>query len=345
VWRRIAVTVAKVGLGLGLLAWVISSHWHLFTPDGEDVGLAAALHRPVRAGLLAAAAAMTVSCLCMTVVRWYLLVRAQDLPFTLGEAFRLGLVSYAVSIFLPGSVGGDLFKAACIARGQERRTVAAATVVFDRLIGTVGLYSLAVGVGTVFWASGLLDELLPDPFPRELLISAIAVAAAFCSGFGALWLLLRRVPESWSAALSARLQRVPRLGTLLAELWRAVWQYRARGRAVAAAWLLSVINHATAALSVYLAAITLTPAADVPPVAAHYLIVPIGSTIQASFPAPGGIGGSEYGFGLLYAQFGFAFAAGVLAALVARALSWAVGVAAYLLYLRMRPSLPQPGDG
>lgn len=335
-WRHIAIVLAKYGIGLGLLAWVVAGHWHLRTPDGQDVGLAAALSRPVHGSVLVAAVAMTVTCLCVTVLRWFMLVRAQELPFTLGEAFRLGLMSYAVAIFLPGTVGGDLLKAAFIARGQERRTVAAATVVFDRLVGTVGLYSLAAGVGALFWATGLFAVLVPNTLVRELLLSAVAAAGAFSGGIGALWMLLRWWPETWSTALATRLERVPRLGSLLGELWRALWQYRARGRAVTAAWLLSVVNHAAATLTVYLAATALTPVADVPPIAAHYLIVPIGSTIQATFPAPGGMGGSEYGFGLLYAQLGFAFAGGVLAALVVRAVTWVVGVAAYVLYLRMQ---------
>jgi uncharacterized membrane protein YbhN (UPF0104 family) len=337
--RRILLLVLKYGLGLGVLAWVIARHWHIAAPDGQDVGLAAALDRPIRLLPLLAACLLTVVSLSLTVVRWYLLVRAQQLPFTLTNAFRLGLIGYAVSTFLPGSLGGDLLKAAFIAREQERRTAAVATVLFDRVVGMSGLYSLAAVIGLLFAVTGLLAEFVPDEASRALIGGALTLSGALAAGLFALWLALRYLPESWSEAVVVRVSRIPKAGPLFVELWRAAWMYRDRGRTVGVAWLLSLANHASGTLTVYLAALTLVPPDDIPPLAAHYLIVPIGNTVQASFPAPGGVGGGEFTFGFLYQCLGAPFAAGVLAALVTRAITWAVGFAGYLVYLRMRPQL------
>src|SRR5207248_3844739 len=56
--------------------------------------------------------------------------------------------------FLPGAVGGDAVKAYCLARSQERRTVAVATVLFDRLLGLWALVLLVALVGGAFWLRG-----------------------------------------------------------------------------------------------------------------------------------------------------------------------------------------------
>lgn len=331
--RRITILVLKYGAGLAVLAWVLSAHWHMAAPDGSDVGLAVMLDRRVRPLPLLAAAAAVVLSLSLTLTRWYILVRAQQLPFTPLSAVRLGLIGYAVSTFLPGSVGGDILKAALIAREQTRRTAAAATVLFDRVVGMTGLYSLAAGAGLVCEFTGVFRDLVPPGAPRAVIGGALTAAAGTVAGLVALWMLLCRFPESWSQALGVRLRRVPRLGAVLAECWGAARLYRTRPGAVAAAWALSVLHHSNLVLTIYLAAVSLAPPADVPPLAAHFLIVPIGSTVQAGAPVPGGVGVAEYGYGLLYEALGAAFAAGVLAALTVRALGWTVAFFGYLVYL------------
>ena len=47
----------------------------------------------------------------LTFIRWYYLVRALDLPFTLREALRLGFLGYLFNLMPMGIVGGDLLKA------------------------------------------------------------------------------------------------------------------------------------------------------------------------------------------------------------------------------------------
>src|SRR5262245_34179794 len=128
--KQFLVNFCKYGLGLGLLVWVISKNWN---------GLAEALSRPLQITPLLLAILVYLSAVLLTFVRWYVLVRAQDLPFTLFNAVRLGLVGVSMSTLLPGSIGGDIFKAAFIAREQSRRTVAVSTVLIDRVIGLLGL--------------------------------------------------------------------------------------------------------------------------------------------------------------------------------------------------------------
>src|SRR5207248_9297078 len=111
---------------------------------------------PIHSDSLALAATLGLAAVLLTILRWYYLVRAQGLPFTVTNALRLGLVGFYFSIFLPGSVGGDIIKAAFIARGQSRRTVAVATVILDRVIALWGLLWFVASLGGVVWLPGAL---------------------------------------------------------------------------------------------------------------------------------------------------------------------------------------------
>src|SRR5207249_2923529 len=105
----------------------------------------------------ALAAAICLASLMITLVRWYVLVRAVNLPFRLLDAFRLGFIGLFFNTFLPGSVGGDIIKAAFLAREQDRRTVAVATVIMDRAIALWALIWFVALLGGAFWAGGFLE--------------------------------------------------------------------------------------------------------------------------------------------------------------------------------------------
>lgn len=341
------ITLLKYVLGLGLLTWVVWQNWSI-TQDGEEVGLKAALEKPIHWGPFTLALLVCLAGILITFVRWYVLVAAQGLPFPLASALRLGLIGYYLSTFLPGSVGGDIIKAAFLAREQSRRTVAVATVVIDRVVGLVGLFWLATLLGGFFWSIGSWSQLVhqgDDAASALQALETILVGLAALSGGSLLfWLGLRVLPAAWAERLTARLERVPRIGGSLAELWRAVWMYRCRGRHLALAMLLAMLGHVGFILTFYWSACTLTPAADLPPLRSHFLLTPVGMTIQAGFPAPGGIGGGEIGFGWLYKLVGYSFAAGVLGSLVRRVIDWILALLGFLVYLRMRSSLAVLGE-
>src|SRR5439155_7274092 len=118
---------------------------------------------------------------------------AQDLPFTVTDSIRLGLVGFFFNTFLPGSVGGDLIKAWYIAGEQSRRTVAVSTVLIDRVLGLWALAALVALLGSSFWIAG--NPALVDN-PNLLFIVAAADALVLVSL--AMWLLLGVLPQ-WRA--------------------------------------------------------------------------------------------------------------------------------------------------
>jgi uncharacterized protein (TIRG00374 family) len=370
--RKLFWILFKYGLGVGLLAWVIWQFWsypapppepdaaativgvganpssagplgttatYLATNPGKTLGLVNAIGKPINWVPFGLALIICMTAVLITFVRWYILVRAQDLPFTLGNALRLGMIGYYLSAFLPGSVGGDIIKATFIAREQSRRTVAVATVLIDRAIGLCGLFWLVALVGGFFWKAGYLETIVRNEAAAVFLEFIVSVALGFLLASLAFWLLLGVLPQRRADKFAWRLSRIPRIGHSLAEFWRAVWMYRCRGRAVGVAILLAMIGHVGFVLTFYFAALTLHQATEVPTLATHFLIVPVGMAIQAGCPTPSGVGGGEVGYGELYRRVDYDFDKGVLGSLTKRVVEWILGLVGYLVYLRMKPAL------
>lgn len=336
--KRILIAGLKYGLGFGLLSFVIWRNW----APASGQGLQAVVQRhfiagePIHYVPLALATVIYLTGVLLTFVRWYILVRAQELPFTLSNAMRLGSIGLFFSTFLPGSVGGDIIKAAFIAREQSRRTVAVATVMIDRAVGLWGLCLLVALLGIIFWTGGMLEA-----DAAQTLQSIVLGSVLICVISAGVWLLLGYLPEWRAQKFAGRLTKIPKVGHSAAEFWRAVWMYRSKEATIIQALLLSLVGHVAFVLTFYFSALTVFTADQIPSLTTHFMIVPIGMAIQAGFPAPGGVGGGEYAFGALYKLVNYQEANGVLGALVQRMITWAVALGGYVVYLRMRPSLPQ----
>ena len=247
----------------------------------------------------------------------FYLVRAQELPFKFASALRLGMIGFYLNTFLPGAVGGDIIKAAFVAREQSRVTVAVATVIIDRVIGLCGLIWLTALAGGFFWLTGLLEVIATEPESILVLESIFLVAAGLMAGSVVFWLLLgclansRRRLDDTAQAIAQ--DRRPAGGAMAGGMALSL----PRG-AVAFALILSIVGHLGFVLVFYLSAREVNDAANVPSLQAHLLAVPVGMVIAAGIPTPGGVGGGEFVYGKLYQLLGYAVAAGVIASLVKR---------------------------
>ncbi|GIW84179.1 MAG: hypothetical protein KatS3mg106_692 [Gemmataceae bacterium] len=331
--------VIKYGIGFGLLIWVVTRYWEDNSATGAP-GLRSLLSGPVSEVWLVIAAVLTAGALGLQLVRWYLLVRALELPFTLRDACRLGLVGVFFNTFLPGSIGGDLLKAYFIAReNRERKTRAVATVLIDRALGLFGLVLFVAVLGTAAW--GLGEERLADNAELQRLIELMAVCSgATVAGF----ILLGYLPQRRVDRFARRLRWLPKIGGVLAEFWYAVWMYRQRPRTMAWGVVLSAVSHVALVLAFH-AASRVFPAtgeaAEQPAsLAEHLVIAPIGFIVQALPVSPGGVGVGEAAFAGLYQLSGRSASRGVIARLSLRIVEWLLGAAGYLIYLRMKKELP-----
>jgi glycosyltransferase 2 family protein len=288
-------------------------------------------HRPIDATYLIAAFVIHVAGLSATILRWYILVRALDLPFTIFKAFKFGTLGLVCNAFLPGAVGGDLVRATAIAREQSRRTLAVASVVMDRAMSLWGLIFVVAVVGSACWLLGLLDSAALGA-AEVIILSANIILAG--SGVG--WFAMGLCSDEQAARLADRLARVPWIGTTLGKLWQALWIYRRRPAAMLCAIALTTFSNVCDILTFYCYALTLwdgEPTNPLPALSAHVLLVPIGLVVSGVPLFPGGAGIGEAGYGGLYELFGSAPANGVLGSLLFRVSGWVIGVAGYLLCL------------
>jgi uncharacterized protein (TIRG00374 family) len=336
--KRLLVNLGKYLLAFGLLGWVVHQNWL----PASDKGLAHVWHKhvvqgqPIHAGFLLAALLAYAAALLLTILRWYVLVRAQGLPVRLPDALRLGLIGVFFNNLLPSSVGGDVIKAAFLAREQSRRTAAVTTVIMDRVIALWGLFWFVALLGGAFWLLGGLEG------QGGLQSRAIvAVAAATVAGSVVVWLLVGLLSGQRAERFAGRLRRLPRVGGPAAEFWRAVWVYRCRQRSVALALVISWAGFVGFVLAYFFSVRTLwdNGSGTIPTLAQHFLLVPIGLVIMALPLFPGGAGIGELGFGKLYAWFRCSEASGVLGSLVQRALSWVIGLLGFVAYGRLRAGL------
>jgi uncharacterized protein (TIRG00374 family) len=268
-----------------------------------------------------------------------LLVRAQHLSCTLSNALRLGMMGFFFSNFLPSSVGGDILKAAFLARQQARRTVAVATVMIDRAIGLWALFWLVAVLGGVFWFTG--D---PTIHEQESLQKVVLTSAGLVAFTSLLWCVLLVLPERRAKKFAGRLENIPKIGHSAAEFWRAVWMYRNQWRWVIAALVLSLVGHCCFVLTYYFAAQAFLPRDElgtIPSLAVHFLIVPVGMAVQGVVPIPGGLGVGEKTFETLYEWVGKDGANGVFMSFVYRVITWVLSFTGYVVYASMKTEVAQ----
>lgn len=280
--RSTLVKLLKLAVSLAIIAYLV------YSAQRDELFWSLA-HQPKHWGLLAAALAVGSAAVFITFLRWYLLVRAVELPFTIRDALRLGALGYLFNFISLGSVGGDLFKAIFIAREQPgRRAEAVATVVIDRLVGLYALFLLAsafiVGFGQ-----------LRSPV-REIQVICQATLLATALGSAAAFMLL--VPGFTGGRVSDYLCRRKRIGPYVRKLLGAIRWYRSKPGVLAATIAISLFTHAALVLCIYLVARGLPGAS--PDLADHFLIVPL-AMVASALPLPlNGLGAFEAVIDFLY---------------------------------------------
>lgn len=335
--KRIAVGFLKYGLGFGLLAYVV---WRNWAPPGSkglsDIWREHVVEgKPINGTWFLAGLVICLAAVLSTFVRWYYLVRALKLPFGMGDAVRLGLVGYYFNNFLPSSIGGDVIKAALVAREhRERRAAGVASVLVDRIVGLWGLFWLVMLTGLAFWAVGWLEG---EHAPQLKFIVKSATGVVLVSSV--VWCLVMLLPPTRAERFAGRLSRIPKAGHVFAQLWRASYLYRFEGSAIALALVIAILGHVGFVAAFYCSALTVFSPDVVPPLKDHFLIVPIGMVAQASIPVPGGLGVGEACFGKLYEWVGAAKENGVTASFVQRVVQWILGFGGYVVYLWMKPDI------
>ena len=313
------VAFLKIAIPLGIIAWLVMA----IEPRKREELWSAEKNWP----LLWASFALVLAAVCITFVRWYLLVRALGLAFRLRDAFRLGFLAYLLNFVSLGSVGGDLFKAIFIAREQRgRRTEAVATVIVDRLVGLYGLLVLTTA------ALCLVD--IPKPTTALVAVSNVTF---ICTGLCTLGVALALTPWFYQGRLAEYLTRLPKIGPLIAKVLLSVQIYRRRYLTMSVILAMSMSVHALLAIATYLIANALFE--ETPNLGEHFLIVPM-SNVAGSVPfMPAGLGSFEFAMEELYRfvpKDGPGDVVGVLVALTYRFVTLAIAGVGIVYYWTCR---------
>jgi len=227
------------------------------------------------------------------VLRWWLLLRAQDVHVPFGFARRLTFVGFFFNNVVPGPTGGDLVKAVYIARRTEKRAEAVVTVVVDRVVGIVALALIAACV---------LVFRLDDPQYRQLAkfigLFLGGVVAASILFFSRRVRSLLRV-SSWS-------RRLPGAG-VIQRADEAIFRWRSHKRAVVVALLLSFANQMCiqGLMLLFAAALHVTRSDGTAlPWTGYMAVLPVAFIVSALPMLPGGWGIREMAFAICFAYVG-----------------------------------------
>ena len=317
--KKTLVTLLKILLPLAIIAWLLTSV--------DPLDLQKLRDREKNWGTLGLAFTVAMLAVCITFVRWYLLVRTLHLPFRLRDAFRLGFLGFLLNFVGVGSVGGDLFKAVFIAREQTgRRAEAVATVLVDRLIG---LYALLLVTSGAILLGGISKS--------TATLATISNATLLVTAIGAVCIMMILVPGFTRGSLSEFVTGLPKVGHTIGRLIESVRMYRNRYDVMGLILVMSVGVHAMLALSIFLIAQGLF--GETPTLGEHMIIVPLSNVAGAIPFMPGGLGTFEFAMEKLYDIIpanGPGEVIGVLVALTYRIVTIAIAAVGVVFYWTSR---------
>jgi hypothetical protein len=215
------VNAVKIAIAVGLIYWVLeqAGGWDKVRDTLADIQMD---------GWVLGMLAITAST-CLSILRWYLLMRSVGLVTTSWTVFKLGWIGVFFNNVVPGLTGGDLIKAFYVTRDHpNQRTDAVISVIVDRVIGIVALAFIAAVI-------------IPFDIERYGEVAAGIYGFLGATALGSVVVLSRRV--------KARLRRLlGRQGegdgsSLLAKIDRAVSMYRNRLGTIAVAMGMSIVVH------------------------------------------------------------------------------------------------------
>lgn len=319
--KKHLATLLKIGISVAILVYLIRDALR----DPEAVERLRA--DPKNWSLLLGAWAVCAVAVTLTMVRWWYLATAAELPLSLRNALRIGFLGYLFNLAPMGIVGGDLIKAVMIAREHsDQRTRAVASVIADRIIG---LYVVFVVLTAAVFLLGFWNHENADiRWPCRIAVGVAGIATAgvvvwFNAGGGT-----GRVAQ---ASL-----RLPRIGRLAEKLIHASQIYHQRPGALLASAMMSVGVHGLFTAGIYLIALGLP--GDMPALPEHFVIVPI-SAVASMIPLPAGP--QEGTIQFLYAQLEAAGTKGLVVGLSYRIITILIALVGVCYYLGARREVAQ----
>lgn len=322
--RRWLVTGLKLGLTVGLLAWLVAKGQ--LDPDR----LWSALQHE---GLIALAVVLGGVNISTSAVRWLLLLRSEGIECSLRLALRLTWIGHFWNMVIPGAVSGDAVKMYYIGRcAPTKREEAWTTVFVDRLIGMAALVSLST-MATL----GNLEFMNSRPELRNTALTMLAMllgmaglGAALAMGIGRRSLVADSLRERMPFAEGVR------------RGYHAMLRLGQRPGTVAVAFLISLFSHASAVVTTYV--IGHAAGEHLLGLLQYCVVVPVALFANALPLTPGGIGVGEAVLGNLFDWSGGAASDGTTIMLLYRFMFYALAGIGAVLYVLHRADVAPPSE-
>lgn len=126
--------------------------------------------------------------------KWHALLRADGIPIPIPKLFASHLIGSFFNLFLPSSVGGDVYRIADIGHRSGRTANTTASILFDRLTGfmAIALYGIAFYflADHLGWIHPTLSECLRGTVSGEARLRGLLYAALPIAAFLALLAIL-----------------------------------------------------------------------------------------------------------------------------------------------------------
>jgi len=281
--RKTLVLAVKLSVSAGLLAF-------LFHQARQDAHFRTLVGQPKDWSLLGMALLVVLSAVTVTIFRWFLLVRALDIPFTMREALRLGFLGFLLNFVSLGSVGGDVFKAIFLARDRpDHRTEAVATVVADRFLGLYALMLVASAAFLLLRSDAVSQSAELRMVSRVTLIGTAIGGAALAAMF---------VPAITRGRLAQSLAGRHGVGPVVERIVRVARVYQRKYTIILIALALGMVVHLLLSTAIFLVARGLP--GPMPRLGEHFAGVPL-CMLAAALPLPmAGLGAFEGSLELFY---------------------------------------------
>lgn len=262
------------------------------------------------------------------IVRWHLLLLAQEIRIHFFKTVELAMVGSFFNIALPGAVSGDLVKAFYVGReAKGARARAFGSILFDRIIGLAAMVVIA--------ASAVI--LSYNTVNGSALLEAVRVVlTVLASGFFLFFLYLFFLDEKRDLVFSFLKwseKRWSKTGSVL-RIYEGIREYHHHRAAVGGVFLLSLFIQILVGAGAWFLAASLGETNI--PLLSLYIVVPLGMLVTAVPLLPGGVGTGHAAFGFFFSLLGSQRGADVFTLFVLYNIL--VGGLGGLIYLRFKSS-------
>ena len=127
--------ILRFAVAAGIIAWLVSGKAGKLSEAFKSFDLV----------WLIPAVLLYAGHLCVAAFRWKMLLDIQEAEISYFDALSLTMQGFFFSLVIPGALGGDVVKAAFVAKRvpEGRKLSGVFTILIDRVLGVIALFSLA----------------------------------------------------------------------------------------------------------------------------------------------------------------------------------------------------------